>query len=259
MKQQYTFIVVEDVDLQRKYLVQLLQARLDLTLLAQFENAEDAFAYISDEEQANPDIIFLDVEMPEANAFSLLDAIKHNRGQTRVILTTAFSEYAIKGYDYDITSYLLKPIDETLLYRAIDKGIEELIYLETVVNAAPNVTDQAVTKGHLMIKEKGRWIKIDYEEILYCEGANVNVKVVTPGTSYLTRERVKNLEQQLPPDRFLRIHDSFIVNLNHVKSYAGNFSFVEVDGIAENQTQTLNIGPSYRERVQSRIEDFFGN
>ncbi len=258
MKPQYSFIVVEDVDLQRQYLVQLLQGRLDLQLLAQFDNAAEAFTFLSDDAKPNPDIIFLDIEMPEANAFSLLDSIKHHRAQSRVILTTAFYEYAIKGYDYDVTAYLLKPIEEALLNRAVDRAIEELLRLESVINTTPKTGNEKMVNGHLMIKEKGRWIKVNYEEILYCEGANVNVKVVTPVTSYLTRERVKNVEQQLPSEHFLRIHDSFIVNLHRVKSYAGNFSYVEVEGIAKKEPQTLNIGPSYRERVQERIEAFFG-
>ncbi len=258
MNKQYSFIVIEDVDLQRQYLVQLLESRLDLELLVQFENAEEAFTYLSDDENPNPDIIFLDIEMPEANAFSLLDSIRHHRGSARVILTTAFSEYAIKGYDYNVTAYLLKPIEESLLNRAIDKAIEELMRLNTVIDAAPKAVERKLINGHLMIKEKGRWVKINYQDILYCEGANVNVRVITQDANYLTRERVKNLEKELPDEHFLRIHDSFIVNLHHIKSYAGNFSYVEVDGMPKKEAQTLNIGPSYRERVQGRIEAFFG-
>lgn len=260
MKRTFNYIVVEDVDLQRRHLINLLATRLDLRLTAAFENAEDAFEFLTNPEQACPEFIFLDVEMPEANGFDLLDAIRVAQLPARVIMITAFSDYAIKGYDYDISAYLLKPIEPALLYQKIDKAKEEWLKLHGFKGQRQDTTtgSQELSKGHLLIKENKRWVKIDYNEILYCEGANVNVKIVTQVDTYQTRDRVKNLESQLPPDHFLRVHDSFIVNLQHLKSYAGNFSFVEIETGKEGQVRVIKIGPIYREGAKIFIERYLG-
>jgi DNA-binding LytR/AlgR family response regulator len=237
----YNFIVIEDVALQREYLIEMLQGRLDLQHQASFENAEDAYEYLSAGETPPPDLIFLDVEMPEASGFNFLEAIKHLPIAPKVIITTAFAEYAVKGYEYDLSGYLLKPIEEEQLNRAIDKALKK-------VSSSDKGRDD-----HLMIKEKGRWVKLGYDEILYCEGANVDVRLVTLGGEYLTRDRIKNMEQRLPSDRFLRIHDSFIINMTYVKSYASNYTFVELCPEPGADLQQLRIGPKYREGFRERV------
>jgi len=241
MKKQYSFIVVEDVALQREYLIDLLQGRLDLQHEASFDNAEEAYQYLAQSDEP-PTLIFLDIEMPEASGFNFLEAIKHLPLSPKVIITTAFAEYAVKGYEYDLSGYLLKPIEEEQLNRAIDKAIGELS------KAGP-----ATEEAHLLIKEKGRWVKLTYQEILYCEGANVDVKLVTLGGAYFTRDRIKNMEQRLPEEQFLRIHDSFIINMRYVKSYASNFTFVELAAAPGAELQQLRIGPKYREIFRERV------
>ncbi|NBC09597.1 MAG: response regulator [Bacteroidetes bacterium] len=236
----YTFIVVEDVALQREHLTELLQARLDLHHQASFENAEEAYDYLSEQADNPPDLIFLDIEMPEASGFNFLEAIKHLRISPQVIITTAFAEYAVKGYEYDLSGYLLKPIEEEQLNRAIDKALKQR-------------SPERQEDDHLMIKEKSRWVKLSYGEILYCEGANVDVRLVTLGGEYLTRDRIKNMEQRLPADRFLRIHDSFIINLEYIKSYASNFTFVELCPEPGAELQQLRIGPKYRDQFRERV------
>jgi len=238
----YTFIVIEDVALQREHLTELLQARLDLHHQASFENAEEAYDYLAEQANDPPDLIFLDIEMPEASGFNFLEAIKHLGISPQVIITTAFAEYAVKGYEYDLSGYLLKPIEEEQLNRAIDKALKQ--------RSPEHAADE-----HLMIKEKGRWVKLSYREILYCEGANVDVRLVTLGGEYLTRDRIKNMEQRLPADRFLRIHDSFIINLQYIKSYASNFTFVELCPEPGAELQQLRIGPKYRDQFRERVRE----
>ncbi|MCB0570710.1 MAG: response regulator transcription factor [Phaeodactylibacter sp.] len=246
MKQKYGYIVVEDVELQRENLIHLLDTRLDLQLLGSFENAEDAYEYLADEQSPAPDIMFLDIEMPELSGFNLLEALRRSPGQMKVIITTAFPNYAIKSYDYSISGYLLKPIELDKLNHSIDKAIGELG--DTWPAAPPE------PRHFLLIKEKKRWVKLGYEEILFCEGANVDVRIVTPGGAYITRERVKNLEQALPPTLFLRIHDSFIINLSYIKSYASNFTSVSLCFQSGSPLHTLNIGPKYRKKFRRMMQ-----
>ncbi len=245
MKHKYTYIVIEDVELQRENLIELLNTRLDLKFLDSFENAEDAYNYLTDENNPRPDLIFLDIEMPEASGFNLLDAARNYCLSAKVIITTAFAEYAIKGYEYNISGYVLKPIEAEKLNLAIDKAIGAL--------QVPERENPSPAKGHILIKEKGRWVKVDHEEILYCEGANVDVKVVTPNATYLTRDRVKNMVKLLPAENFMRIHDSFIINLDYVKSFAGNYTFVELASPSGQELHELRIGPKYRDAFRERM------
>lgn len=250
MKLQYTYIVIEDVELQRENLIEQLNTRPDLELLGSFENAEDAYYYLANTGNPRPDLIFLDIEMPEASGFNLLDVAYNYCLSAKVIITTAFAEYAIKGYEYNISGYLLKPIEPGKLNQAINKAIGSVKAMATGLPAPP--------KGHILIKEKGKWIKVGHDEILYCEGANVDVKVVTPHAAYLTRDRVKNMEKVLPPESFMRIHDSFIINLAYVKSFAGNYTFVELSHPAGTQFHEIRIGPKYRDAFRERMMERLG-
>ncbi|KGE85756.1 LytR/AlgR family response regulator transcription factor [Phaeodactylibacter xiamenensis] len=242
----YSFIIVEDVALQREHLIDLLHSRLDLRLLRAFDNAEDAYLYLSDSATLVPDLIFLDIEMPEASGFNFLEAIQKLPSSPRVIITTAFAEYAVKGYDYDLSGYLLKPIEEEQLNKAIQKALRSL---EQKDDSKP-VTKQ---EAHLLIKSKSKWVKLAHEEILYLEGANVDVRIVTTGGTYVTRNRIKNLQQKLPRDHFMRIHDSFVVNLNHIRSYASNYTYLELRSAPEEGLKKLPVGPKYRDQFKESL------
>ena len=248
MKKQYTYIVVEDVELQRENLISLLNSRLDLQLIGSFAHAREAYDFLLEKQTAMPDILFLDIEMPEVNGFNLLEATKALLQHSKVIITTAFPDYAIKGYDYNLTAYLLKPIDLQKLNKALDKAIQELNQVES-----PSVNTKS--KGHIFIKEKNKRLKIDYDEILYCEGANVDVKIITPTRTFITRERVKNLAQMLPSNQFLRVHDSFIVNLQYIKGYTSNFSFVVLFSGEDAEWRTISIGPKYRDDFRQKMKE----
>ena len=246
MKLKYTYIVIEDVELQRENLIEQLNTRLDLKLLGSFENAEDAYYYLAKTDNPRPDLIFLDIEMPEASGFNLLDVAYTYCLSAKVIITTAFAEYAIKGYEYNISGYLLKPIEPEKLNQAIHKALGSINVMATP------------PKGHILIKEKGKWIKVGHDEILYCEGANVDVKIVTPNAAYLTRDRVKNMEKVLPPESSIRIHDSFIINLAYVKRFAGNYTFVELFHPAGATFHEIRIGPKYRDAFRERMMERLG-
>lgn len=245
MKSVYPFIVVEDVALQREYLIEMLQTRLDLELLSAFDNAEDAYRYIADEATTDPALIFLDIEMPEASGFNLLEAIRKLPQSPKVIVTTAFADYAVKGYEYDLSGYLLKPIEKGQLDKAITKALAGL----QAAAAAPPPT----APPHLLIKEKGRWVKLTYQEILYVEGANVDVRIMTIGGQFLTRDRIKRMAEKLPSNQFLRIHDSFIINRSYVKTYASNFTYVELSPAPGEELQKLPIGPKYRDQFKAKM------
>ncbi|MBK8705076.1 MAG: LytTR family transcriptional regulator [Saprospiraceae bacterium] len=112
------------------------------------------------------------------------------------------------------------------------------------------------SRPFLMIKVKQMLIKVWLDDIIYCEGANVNVRIVTSSGEYLTRERLKHIEQQLPVDRFLRIHDSFIVNLEDVKGFASNFTTVELHRAPSgSKALSLPVGPKYRQVLKEKLQN----
>ncbi len=253
MKMTYRFIVVEDVELQRQHIIGLLQSRLDLEFQAAFESAQEAYQYLASGLYPMPDLVFLDVEMPEANGFSLLESLRRMEPGFRIIFVTAFPEYAIKGYEYNASAYLLKPVEPDKLFRAVDKAIRELNTPHAPASLPANTQP---TRPFLMIKVKQMLIKLWLDDIIYCEGANVNVRIVTPGGDYITRERLKNIEQQLPTDRFLRIHDSFIINLEDVKGYASNFTTVELlRAELKGKPLSLPVGPKYRQMLKEKLQN----
>lgn len=254
MKMTYRFIVVEDVELQRQHITGLLQSRLDLEFQAAFENAQEAYQYLASGQNPMPDLLFLDVEMPEANGFSLLESLRRLEPSFRVIFVTAFPEYAIKGYEYNASAYLLKPVEPDKLFRAVDKAIRELNTPAAPAPAASAVSAPA-SRPFIMIKVKQMLIKLWLDDIIYCEGANVNVRIVTSAGEYLTRERLKHIEQQLPADRFLRIHDSFIVNLEDVKGFAANFTTIELMRTeVKGKALSLPVGPKYRQVLKEKLQ-----
>lgn len=249
MKTKYKFVVVEDEPLQLENLVHMLQSRLDLELLECFDNAADAYEYLSSSKRVLPDLLFLDIEMPEANGLMLLESIKRLEKQPQVIITTAYEEYAVPSYDYNVTGYLLKPIENRKLHQAIDKAIGVIATIDKDVSAVP----PADQRESLFIKVDNRMVKIFFDEIAYIEGANVQLKIITLHETYLTRQTLKNMQKMLPAQDFFRVHDSFIIRWAYIKSYARNFSSVELQWEGGEELAPIPVGKKYRDAFKERM------
>lgn len=252
MKSHYNCIVVEDVRLQRENLINMLGTRLDLNVIDSFEGADGAYNFLCSKEGHLTDIMFLDIQLAEFNGLDLLKAIQKLERKPKVIITTAHPQYAIPSYDYNVSGYVLKPIEMIKLSQAIDKVIDQL--KETQQNIF-NTSDKTITEPRpfICIKESNKVINVHHDEIIYIEGANVNVNVVTAMESHLTRDTLKNMEEILPESVFLRIHDSFIVNLECLKGYAKNLSTLDLQYPGQLEKHAIPIGKKYRKKVRERI------
>lgn len=177
------------------------------------------------------DLMFLDIRMPSITGIELLRALRH---PPRVIITTAYRDYAIEGYDLDIVDYLLKPITFDRFFKAVERSIRE-----TNPGSVPD--EEAI----LYVKSGYRHIKILIEDILYMESLKDYVKIVTLTGIVTTKYRISDMEAELPPGQFLRIHRSFIIHLKKLSAYSA--SQVEIG-----QTE-LPIGESYKELVLKTI------
>ena len=168
MKTFFTYIVVEDVPLQRANLIFMLNSRLDLKLLKEFDTARDAYNFLSDGDEEFPDLLFLDIEMPEVNGLHLLEATKKLARQPKVIITSAHEEYAIPSYDYDVSGYLLKPLETEKLNKVIDKAIKDLQQSTSISteseSSAAFFGNNAPTS--FMIQVGDRMVKIYFDELI---------------------------------------------------------------------------------------------
>ncbi|MBS1531668.1 MAG: response regulator transcription factor [Bacteroidetes bacterium] len=178
------------------------------------------------------DLMFLDIRMPAING---IDFLKMLRNPPKVIITTAYREYALDGYDLDIVDYLLKPITFDRLFKAIERYLRSY---DPVVQQAAQMSAEA---EYIFLKSGHRNIKIDMNDILYMESLKDYVKVHTTGGIVTTKYKISEMGNELSAKNFLRIHRSFIINLKHIAAFTA--SDVEI-GKTE-----LPIGESYKEHV----------
>jgi len=178
------------------------------------------------------DLMFLDISMPAING---IDFLKMLRNPPKVIITTAFREYALDGYDLDIVDYLLKPITFDRFFKSIER------YLRNPDQQMQPVPLQSNEPSTLFIKSGYRNIRINIDDILYMESLKDYVKICTLTGEITTKYRISDMEDNLSDKNFLRIHRSFIVNFKHITAFTS--SDVEI-GKTE-----LPIGESYKEQV----------
>jgi two-component system LytT family response regulator len=184
------------------------------------------------------DLMFLDIRMPAING---IDFLKMLRNPPKVVITTAYREYALDGYDLDIVDYLLKPITFDRFFKAIER------YMRSDNRALPALTLPAVAEPlNIYIKSGYRNVRVNTDDILYMESLKDYVKIITAGGAITTKYRISDMENELSGKGFLRIHRSFIVNTKHVSAFTA--SDVEI-GKTE-----LPIGESYKALVLQALK-----
>ncbi len=201
-----------------------------------------ALAYLA----AHPvDLIFLDVNMPDMSGIQFLNAL-HSR--PLVIFTTAYSEYAVRSYDYDAVDYLLKPIEFERFVRAVTKALDQ--HLQRVKNEAGGHACFDVKQNGsgtcLVVKSGTDYHKLQIDDILYIEAAGNYAVFITTSANVMSLLSMKELLSLLPPGRFFRVHKSYIVNFRHV-------SKIEKDQVKVG-TKLLPIGEVYRESFLKAIQ-----
>jgi two-component system, LytTR family, response regulator len=197
----FSCIVVEDEPLAAERLVSYIAKFPVLDLKAQFENGTDALVYLS----ANKvDLIFLDINIGEISGIQLLETL---RPSAEIIITTAYNEYALKGFDLNVTDYLLKPYTFERFAQAIARVQEQL--------AKQN---SGVSKNFIFLKTEYRLEKISFSEILYIEGMRDYRKVHAMSRKIMTLQTFKDLEEEIPNNVICRVHKSFMVAIDKVDS-----------------------------------------
>ena len=220
-----------------------------LTLVGTTTNPIEALTMV---QQGQVDLVFLDIQMPKLTGLQFL---KLAGNKCRVVLTTAYPEYALEGYENDVVDYLLKPISFERFFKAAQKvlallpGPAPTPVVAPASVAAPVSVPAAPPAGHMFVKgeSKNKFLRVNYADILYIEGLSNYVSIHLPTQRVVTYQTLKELAETLPQPPFLRVHKSFIVSLDRIRMVDGNTIYIQDKEIPE--------GDTYREMLYRLIRE----
>lgn len=226
-------VLVDDEPLAIKVLQNYFTNFSDFEIIGTFNNALEALDFINNN---TVDTVFLDINMPMMTGFELISLIEN---KTKVVITTAFREFAAESYDLEVLDYLVKPIPLPRFIKCINKITFEF-------NLKNNIkTDALRMDPHIFIKVDKKMMKVNIDEILFVEGMKEYIKIVTVDKTYIIHRSLTSLSEELPFDQFIRIHKSFTIAINKVKSIEGNRIQIH--------SYIIPIGRNYSKEVKSRI------
>ena len=237
-------LLVDDEPLARSNLKFLLRRDPDIEAIAEAGSGAEAVAEIRG---TRPDLVFLDVQMPECGGFEVLEILKGDVALPVIVFVTAFDEYALRAFDAGALDYLLKPFDDARFALALQRAKEKLAAREPA--AAPEV-------ARLTVRSAGHEIYVRIPDIDWVEAADYYVCLHVGPKSHLLRRSMAELERDLDPHIFCRIHRSTIVNLRRVRA-------LQTDGVGEYEVildsgQKLRLSRRFRKDLQTRMREFGG-
>ncbi len=221
-KKTYKCLIIDDEALARQLIQTHLQQFLTIEVVKTFSSAIDASEYLK---LHTVDILFLDIQMPKLSGIDFLKALQN---PPKVIFTTAYSEFALDGFDLNVVDYLLKPITFERFEKAVNKVVE-------ILNLENDLSEKSVAKiesTSIVIKSSHQIIKIQLADILYIEALHKYIKIVTAEKNYTTLFSLSAIENEIPTTLFYRCHRSFIVNVNKVTVIDGNQAVIGLHKIA---------------------------
>jgi DNA-binding LytR/AlgR family response regulator len=212
----------------------------DLPMLQLCGECGNALQALSVLQQQAIDLLFLDIRMPQLNGTDFLKTLKH---PPKVIFTTAYSEYALEGYELDAVDYLMKPIRFERFVKAVNKAYP---LPKSGQSAGAIVTPAMRPESFVYFRADRKMMKVLLDEIVYIESMKDYVKVVTDEKTIVTKQSISSVEAMLPENRFIRIHRSFIVSVDKIKSFTND--------LVETGAAELPIGKLYRNSVLKVLE-----
>jgi two-component system, LytTR family, response regulator len=227
-------IVVDDSSIQRITIAKLISEHSNLRLGGDFSNALEAKSYITNN---HVDLIFLDIEMPHITGFDLLDGLKI---KPLIVFITSKADYAVKAFEYSALDFLQKPIKKERFLVSVKKALEmhQLKHDQIHDDHGP----------HLIIKSNLKKIKVYTSHIKWVEAFGDYIKVVTYEDTFLVLSTMKAFESELPKDNFLRIHKSYIINLDKVERF--NSKQVEID------SEKIPLSRNKKEEIITILENY---
>lgn len=229
-------LVVDDEVLAQDVIEKYITNIPTLNLVGKCDSAVEAISFLHN----NPvDLLFLDLNMPELSG---LDMLKTLNNPPKVILTTAYSEYALESYEYGVVDYLLKPIKLERFIKAVNKVVEQFQELITAESISEDSNTQTI-----FIKEDQVTYQVNLSDILFVEAYGNYLKIHTSEKVYVIRDTMHDMQDKLPDSLFMRIHKSYIVSVAEIESVSGNRVYI-------NQ-QEIPVGEMYKLALKQKIND----
>lgn len=223
-------IIIEDEPLAVKILSDYILQVPFLELQGTFKDAILATDYLRDN---HTDLIFLDIHLPKLKGMAFLKTLTH---PPEIIITTAYHQYAVEGFNLNVTDYLLKPFDFERFLTAVTK-------VKTAQREHRISTESTEIKDFIFLNVERKRMKILFSEIIYIESQREYIKITTTKNEYISKMSTHEMEVLLPANLFKRVHRSFIVSISKIESYTAEM--VEVNGIC------IPIGRGYRDSLEN--------
>lgn len=247
-------LIVDDEPIARDRVRRMLREESDIEIIGECGNGAEAVAFI---DESAPDLIFLDIQMPEMNGFETLRSIAAEKVPA-IIFVTAYDQYAIQAFDVHALDYLLKPFNQERFRRAVSRAREQIEKLQTGKIDERLASLLADLKGgkkyleRLVIKSVGRVFFLRTDEVDWIEAAGNYAKLHVGREAHLIRETMNGLEAKLNPDKFLRIHRSTLVNIDCIKElhplFSGDYTVMLKNSVE------LTLSRNYRDRLLELFE-----
>lgn len=249
-------IIVDDEPAARARIARLLTQDAEVELVAECRNGMEALEAVT---KHRPDLMFLDVQMPQMNGIETLDRIDDDR-KPFVIFVTAYDQYALKAFDRNAVDYLLKPYDDERFFSSLEKAKKHMDMrmsskltgklmdlMREHMHAKSEYTEQFV------IRDKGREYKVSTDDIVFLRAEGNYLCLQLKERNHLYRMTMNAVETELDPARFLRIHRSFIVNTAHIRNtrYSGNNEFI----FSMANGERIVSGRSYKEQIAKALQE----
>lgn len=227
-------LIVDDEPLAHDIIESYVNKMPDMQIVAKCDNAIDANQILQSEEV---DLVFLDIQMPQMTGIELVKSLNN---PPKIVFTTAYAEYAVDGFDLNAVDYLMKPIAFERFLKAVNKVKEMLDPSTTTTNS----------DDFFFVKADKKLVKVHFSEILYIEGLKDYVIIKKEQGRVIALQTMKSLEVKLPSDIFMRVHRSYIVNIQQIKAVVGN----SIEILESGQAKHIPIGKNYKEDLVKIIE-----
>ncbi len=226
-------IIVEDEVLAQNVIQSHLAKAASFELVGICSNAMEAAAMLKDNEI---DLIFLDIQLPGTTGLNFLRSLAN---PPLVVLTTAYAEYALESYEFNVIDYLLKPISFERFSKTVNKIVDGRLF------ALDTKDDVKVQRDHIFIRSNSKFFKVNFSEIIYIQSMKDYLKIHTAEYNLVTHQTMGDMEKILPPWQFMRVHKSYIISIAHIKSIYGNSIEIE--------KATIPIGNNYKDAVMGLV------
>lgn len=227
-------VIIDDNDLYRQTICEWISQIPSLELVASYTNPLEAQPLLAQEDIP---LLFLDIEMPHISGLDFAQTLVK---QPAIIFITSHPEFAVQGFDQDAADYLVKPFTHIRFIKAVNKAIDKIR-----LSKIREIPAELAKDNFIFVQTDKQYLKINFQDILYIEALKEYVKIQTEGESLISLVRIKSVLEQLPTYMFLRVHRSFIININRVSQITHEEIIIG--------SVHIPIGESYREIIREKI------